>query len=380
VVDVYDINMDPDGCFMVMELLEGESLDARLKREGSLGVAVASEILYACLSGVAAAHAAGVIHRDLKPANIFLCQTSEPGRCHPKVLDFGISRTLPEAGASTESNETRKGTLIGTPAYMAPEQLRGATCDVRTDIYALGVTLYEMLSGQRAYDAPTYADLIVRVVSGDAEPLEQVVPQLPHALCDCVMRAMDRDPKQRFASVAELAQHLEPYIVPSAPSLRHSLQSLPLTAAAYPRASWSRKHLVLGGVALGLALTGILWLRAPQAGELHRVLPAPVSDPAAETQASESTQSPAIDPANHDSAPPTAPNAASAASNVPPKRANARAPTRADHTPPKAAAKRAVPQPRVSSAGPEAPAKPGPRAPSEAPERKPKPQPPLTEF
>ena len=214
VVEVYDVTIGDDGCFMVMELLEGESLEARLKREGKLPVSEACRIIVACASGVGAAHASSVIHRDLKPANIFLVHMPDSVQTRPKVLDFGISRFTAPNG-SVQSTVTRAGALIGTPMYMAPEQLRGFECDARTDVYGLGVTLYEALSGKPAYQAPTHADLVVRILTGDAHEVRQLAPSVPAGLAAVVMQALHHMPEQRFASVQAFAEALQPFLDPS---------------------------------------------------------------------------------------------------------------------------------------------------------------------
>ena len=210
VVEVYDIYQEPNGFFLVMELLEGESLEARIKRRGRLRAREACEILLASMEGVAAAHAAGVVHRDIKPANIFLCSTRNSEAVHTKVLDFGISRLATVPG-TTELTTTRSGTVIGTPHYMAPEQMRVGTIDGRTDVYALGITLYEMLAGVRPYDAASYPDLVLKIASGSAAPLEQLAPDLPPGLAAIVQRAMAPQTDQRFRSVEEFMDALRPY-------------------------------------------------------------------------------------------------------------------------------------------------------------------------
>ena len=256
VVEVYDVTIGDSGCFMVMELLEGESLEARLKRELQLPVPEASRIIVACASGVSAAHAANVIHRDLKPANIFLSLVPGAAQTCPKVLDFGISRfTAPEG--SVQSTVTRAGTLIGTPMYMAPEQLRGFECDARTDVYALGATLYEALSGKRAYDAPTYADLVVRIVTGDARDLRQLVPALPAGLSAIVMQALHHKPEKRYPSVQALADALQVYADSRATALSVS------TSAPGPNRrgiAWAA-GLIAGACVLGLGLASTRWAK-----------------------------------------------------------------------------------------------------------------------
>ena len=231
VVDVYDIYLEDSGCFFVMELLEGESLGALLRREGRLAPDLVCSIFLDCLAGLEAAHAGGVIHRDIKPDNIFLCWTSEPKLYHPKLLDFGISRIDGATGA-TQSTETRSGTVMGTPAYMAPEQVRGSDVDFRTDVYALGVTLHEALSGQRAFQARTYPDLVLKIVTGNSMPLR--APGLPDALKKIVARAMHCDPDQRFPTVLDFAtalRRVEPLTASSAVSRRRRTKAVYVVAA-----------------------------------------------------------------------------------------------------------------------------------------------------
>jgi hypothetical protein len=215
VVDVFDIYQEETGIFLVMELLEGEALSNRLAREGCLGAREACRIMLPCAAGVAAAHARGVVHRDLKPANIFLCKTPDDS-ASPKVLDFGISQLA--AADLSDTTERRSGTVVGTPYYMAPEQLRAEGCDQRVDVYALGVTLYEMLSGKRPFEAVSYAELVLKIVRGNPTPLDVLVPELPAGLVAVVARAMHHEPEARYASVDALIHALEPFAQESEPA------------------------------------------------------------------------------------------------------------------------------------------------------------------
>jgi serine/threonine-protein kinase len=149
-----------------------------------------------------------VVHRDLKPRNIFLC--GEPDARHPvpRVLDFGIARTAREADMH-ESTLTGSGTVVGTPQYMAPEQLLEASAEPSVDVYALGVILYECLSGQRPFHGPNYNALVVQITTTTARALHELRPDLPRGLCALVHRALARDPAARVASVAELQGELE---------------------------------------------------------------------------------------------------------------------------------------------------------------------------
>lgn len=209
VVEVYDICQQDSAVFLVMELLEGESLAARLERVGRLAVPEALQIMIGSMDGLAAAHEAGVVHRDIKPANIFLCKGRHADDVQPKVVDFGVSCLIARPGLGDPAT-TRSGTVIGTPHYMAPEQMRAAAVDGRADVYALGVTLYEMLAGVRPYNAATYPELVLQIAAGQARSLREVAPKLPRELCAIVSRAMAPDPADRFPSVAAMRQALLP--------------------------------------------------------------------------------------------------------------------------------------------------------------------------
>jgi serine/threonine-protein kinase len=209
VVEVYDVGEHGSSMFMVMELLRGESLALRLEREGRLPVDVVCKLMMECLDGVAAAHGAGIIHRDLKPANIFLC-TTRAGFV-AKVLDFGISK-LTDAPGLPKATTTDTGTVMGTPFYMAPEQLRSKGVDHRVDIYALGVTLYEALSGRQPYVADNYPDLVIKIWTETPPALNRVAPEVPVELANVVARAMARSAQDRFESAESMASALEPFV------------------------------------------------------------------------------------------------------------------------------------------------------------------------
>ncbi|HKP55366.1 MAG TPA: serine/threonine-protein kinase, partial [Polyangiales bacterium] len=157
-VEVYDVGSLEGSFYMVLELLRGESLEQRLTRVGRMSPADSLRLLLPCLRGIAAAHEAGIVHRDLKPANIFVCSAASTAAEHAKVLDFGISK-LPNLPGDTRSALTRTGLVMGTPRYMPLEQMRGKPIDQRADIYALGVVLYQMLSGRLPYPQNNFGDL-----------------------------------------------------------------------------------------------------------------------------------------------------------------------------------------------------------------------------
>jgi serine/threonine-protein kinase len=154
VIDVYDVGRHEGTPFLVMELLDGESLDDLLVR-GRIAPDDAIRLIIPAMRGIAAAHALGVVHRDLKPDNIFLCKSTAGRVREVKVLDFGISKTYGEE--LNDTNLTRSGAILGTPKYMAPEQLANEPVDRRTDVYALGVILYELIAGCLPFEGDTFA-------------------------------------------------------------------------------------------------------------------------------------------------------------------------------------------------------------------------------
>jgi serine/threonine-protein kinase len=210
IVEVYDIDQEANSMFMVMELLQGESLGERLMRAGRLPAHEACRILVPCMEGIEAAHAAGIVHRDIKPANIFLCAAGGGEAEQAKVLDFGVA-AFSNAQGGLDFTQTHSGAIIGTPFYMAPEQMRGQPIDHRADVYALGVTLYELLSGRRPFYATAYADLILQIANTTPVPLEELVPDLPAGLAAIVRRAMAREATGRFATIREFIDALSPY-------------------------------------------------------------------------------------------------------------------------------------------------------------------------
>ena len=208
VVDVLDYGQDDSGDpYLVMELLEGESLDARL-RVGNVSLNEALDWIDQALAGLTAIHDAGIVHRDLKPANLFLATTLRDGlpSITVKVVDFGIARpAAPEASSLTHTMQT-----LGTPHYMSPEQVRSAkTVDARTDVYAMGVILYQVLTGRLPFEGPSATAIIAAIVTEDPTPVREHRPDVPELIARVVERAMSRRAADRFADARALREALD---------------------------------------------------------------------------------------------------------------------------------------------------------------------------
>jgi serine/threonine-protein kinase len=224
IVDVTDLGDMSDGApFIVMEHLNGREL-ADLIAEGPLTLGRAVRIMDQVCDALAAAHTKGIVHRDLKPENIFLV-TRGGNDDFVKVLDFGISKMKePE---ETAPSLTRTGMAMGTPQYMSPEQAQGMmSTDHRTDVYALGVILYRMLTGEVPFTAETFPMLIVQIVTTDAPSVLALRPDLPAEVDAIISRALARDVRDRYQSVSELARALAPY---------NAVEDLPRKAVAVPK-------------------------------------------------------------------------------------------------------------------------------------------------
>jgi serine/threonine-protein kinase len=194
IVEVLDFNTLPTGQpYIVLEYLQGETLAARLTH-GRLQLEEALAITRQIGSALQAAHRAGVVHRDLKPDNVFLCTPEEDVPTPVKVLDFGISKIR-----GSQSLRTQDAILMGTPQYMAPEQATGrnTTVDARTDVFAVGAIVYEMLGGQPAFAGGSLAEVVYRVVHGEPTPLRELAPALPENVLAAVERALQKDPAAR---------------------------------------------------------------------------------------------------------------------------------------------------------------------------------------
>ncbi|MES1186109.1 MAG: protein kinase [Myxococcales bacterium] len=207
IVQIFDSGRSEQGLpFLVMELLSGEDLRARLQREGKLDPETTVRLGVQILKALRQAHAAGIVHRDLKPDNVFLCRRDdEPS--FVKLVDFGISKVQQQPGVDTL---THKGAVLGTAFYMSPEQAQSfPDIDGRTDLFSVGAILYEMLTGERPYSAPTYEAVLIAICTRDAPDVRALAPQVPEKLARVVARALRRERDERYATAQDMLGELE---------------------------------------------------------------------------------------------------------------------------------------------------------------------------
>lgn len=220
IIDVLDLGQEGDTVYMVLELLEGESLAALLHRAKSLPVGRAAEVLLPVMRAVAMAHERQVIHRDLKPENIFLHRDAT-GAEVPKVLDFGIAKAL---GEEPESRVTQTGFVLGTPAYMSPEQAEGIPENIgpATDVWSMGVVWYEALTGDLPFHGASHTAMILAVAQGKFQRLTRRAPHIPVALATAIDKALVKDRGRRYAHLGEFLLAIEQALAapPGAPSVR----------------------------------------------------------------------------------------------------------------------------------------------------------------
>jgi serine/threonine-protein kinase len=301
IVEIEDFATLPDGSvYLAMELLDGESLADRMHR-GPVPLPEAAQIVGAVLRGLGAAHDKGIVHRDMKPENVFLAKKG--GREVPKILDFGIAKVT---GPSEEGslNLTRTGAIFGTPLYMSPEQAKGQPTDLRTDIYSVGVILYELVTGRAPFRADSSVQLLNQHITVPPEPPSTAAPErhVPPALEAVVLRALEKEPAQRFADMRQFAAGLDeaargltadalPVAAADAPPVALGLASRPLGAAPSspslppPDGATNRRGPLPIVLALGLAVAGgVVWFAtrprpsapvAPPAPALAPTLPPP---------------------------------------------------------------------------------------------------------
>lgn len=230
----FGVDRDTDQPYVVQEFLAGMTLQSYLETApgGRLSVREAIDIITPIMSGLEAAHAQGIIHRDIKPANIFLARDGS-GRFDPKIIDFGIAKAL--TPLLQDAARTRDGQPVGTPAYMSREQAEGIVeADERTDVWAVGVVLFEMLSGRRPYEAPNTNLILVQVLTRDPPTLASVAPDVDVRICAVVDRALRPDREQRLASMNTFLHALVEDTGLRDDEVREFRSSLALTARSAP--------------------------------------------------------------------------------------------------------------------------------------------------
>ncbi|MBN8613730.1 MAG: serine/threonine protein kinase, partial [Deltaproteobacteria bacterium] len=274
IVDVLDMGQDDDGTvFLVLELLHGETLKARFKR-GPVQLHELGPLLAPILRAVASAHGKGVVHRDLKPDNIFLAIEPHAEVDHdpvPKLLDFGIAKVANEG----DSGSTRTGTMVGTPQYMAPEQVRGdREVGPRADVWSMGVLLHYALTRKMPFNAETAPAVLARVLTERAKPIRTISPSVPDALAGIVDRALQHDPLLRFADMREMATAFE-----------SALGSLGVGMPASAPREASRLYMAgMAGVSGGFSVPPVASIAAVDDGPINPtptaiVAPAPIPAP-----------------------------------------------------------------------------------------------------
>jgi len=211
VAAVFDFGESEKTVYLVMEYVDGESLSELMAREGALAPRRAIDIARQIADGLSAAHELGLIHRDLKPDNVLITRKRD-GREIAKVVDFGIAKAVSD---SREDALTRSGLVIGTPEFMSPEQLLGDPVDARTDIYALGCILYQMLSGTKPFDAETREQMIRRRLHEAPPHVRETVPSVPKRVDTLIAHMLARSTSERLASAAEVSSSLDPALVMS---------------------------------------------------------------------------------------------------------------------------------------------------------------------
>ena len=316
VVQVLDMGNEADGTvYLVLELLEGESLGKKLEREGTLSVETALELLVPVMDALVTAHESGTVHRDLKPDNVFLRRDAK-GRVTPKLLDFGMAKMVDAAWG----HATQSGTLVGTPFYMSPEQAEGKPDQGReADVWSMGVLLYRCLSGKLPFYAESPTALLLAIVQAKAPPLRDAAPDVPPAIAGVIDRALVADRTERWPDMATMLAELRRAANESGfafPSLPDASSEAPREAfdpgpPVAPETSGSRgaRIAIAAAVAVLLVVAATFALTREDGSRTHdarastatehsetRAAPTASSAPAAASAAASPSEAPAASP------------------------------------------------------------------------------------
>ena len=269
IATVYDVGEEAGSPYLVMELVEGETLADRLAREGRLEPHEAGWVAAAIADALEIAHREGVVHRDVKPANVMLTTSGEV-----KVMDFGIAAAAERGPHAT----TNADTVVGTPSYLSPEQARGEPVTARSDVYALGAVLYEMLAGRPPFVRATSVATALAHVHDEPAPIADVVPDVPPQVAAACAAALAKDPADRPASASGFASALRDATVPLPVVPAERDDTAPIAMLPLPRRGSARPHPAVLAVALGLAAVAVIALLLTLSGpsvrkELRQELP-----------------------------------------------------------------------------------------------------------
>jgi serine/threonine protein kinase len=280
---VHEFNRVGGIAYTSMEFVEGESLRSVLNRFGGLPQRKATDLALQICSGLKEAHAQGIVHRDLKPENVMI-----DAQGNVKIMDFGIARSM-EAGTRLT------GSMVGTPAYMAPEQVAGKPVDYRTDIYSLGLMLYEMFTGTPAFTADNSIAVALKQMREDPPPPHEIEPNIPVATERAILKCLEKDPARRFQSIADLESNLRSAapVMPPPRMLGSTATTNPnrastgvpraAVAAATPASQAAQRRtspfvwILLGALVVVGALSGLHWLGVVQAA--NRISPPEAAAP-----------------------------------------------------------------------------------------------------
>lgn len=268
IVEVYDLGQTYGGTpFLVMELLEGQSLGDVLQLLGKLDPRYVVDIIAQILSALAAAHEKGIVHRDLKPQNIFLCP-GHAGGTKVKILDFGISKMWTD---DYQLHLTQTGFVVGTPYYMSPEHARGAKdLDGQTDIWAVGVVLYQTLTGRLPYEGETYNELLAKILNEPFPRPREIAPSISPALEHVILEALAKEREDRYRTASQFRAELLSVTKLTADSGDKLPPRTDISRASKQKIPW--RGVIMGGIVLATlvmgTLTGLIVYRAPSPGRV----------------------------------------------------------------------------------------------------------------